>query len=75
MLETIACYSPVAGMPLLKITNCLRERRFCVVAETVGKLLEKGKNIKFYSKVLLNLKGKIKRNNILIERGKWNKIE
>lgn len=51
---TIACYSPVAEMPLFKITNCSRERRFCVVAETVGKLLEKGKNIKFYSKVLLN---------------------
>lgn len=39
---TIACYSPVAEMPLFKITNCSRERRFCVVAETVGKLLEKG---------------------------------
>ncbi|KAJ7331110.1 hypothetical protein OS493_020811 [Desmophyllum pertusum] len=30
-------------MPLFKITNCSRERRFCVVAETVGKLLEKAK--------------------------------
>lgn len=43
----IACnycllYCPAAGMPLFKITNCSRERRFCVVAETVGKLLEKG---------------------------------
>jgi len=51
---TIACYSPVVGMPLLKITNCSRERRFCVAAETVVKLLEKGKTITFYSQVLLN---------------------
>lgn len=54
LFVTIACYSLVVGMPLLKITNCSRERRFCVAAETVVKLLEKGKTIKFYSQVLLN---------------------